>query len=253
MATLGQKLGITGSTKSGWTFGGNLNMPTGTLNNESAAVGITAGTTRTQAGATALVNEINRIDTATAPSAGSILGDGVVLPAAAAGLDLLVWNNTAYPIQLYAAGSDTINGVAGATGISIPPAGVYILMSASTVNWACDGPGAGASGVYPTVSTVDALSAFAGGGQGSATALPAQINRVTTVASANDSVKLPTCKAGMQITVVNAAASNSMNIFPTTGDAINALSANTAIACAANKTMQFYAAKDGLWHSILTA
>ena len=50
---------------------------------ESALIGVTAGTTRTQAGATPVVNtEVNRIDTATAPSAGSPLGDGVSMMAA---------------------------------------------------------------------------------------------------------------------------------------------------------------------------
>ena len=38
---------------------------------ESSLTAITAGTTRTQAGATALTKEVNRIDTSTAPPAGS--------------------------------------------------------------------------------------------------------------------------------------------------------------------------------------
>jgi hypothetical protein len=253
MATAGQKYGISGSINGGWTFAGNLNMPVGTLNNESAKIAITAGTTRTQAGATALANEINRIDTSTAPSAGTTLGDGVVLPAAAGGLDLLVWNNTVNPIQVYANGSDTINGVAGATGIMLPPGGVYIFLAASTVSWACDGVGAGASGQFPTVTTVDGLTAHAGGGQGSALALPAQINRVTVVGSAADSVILPASKAGMQIITVNGAASNSMNVFPATGETINALSANTAFAVAAGKTCQFFCPLNGAWHALLSA
>lgn len=253
MATAGQKYGISGSLGSGWTFAGNLNMPAGTLNNESAKTAITAGTTRTQAGATALTNEINRVDTSTAPSAGSMLGDGVVLPAAAAGYDLIVWNNTANPIQVYANGSDTINGVAGATGVVLPPNGVYLFIAASTVSWACDGVGAGSNGSFPTVASVDALTAHAGGGQGSATALPAQINRVTTVGTAADSVILPAAKAGMQIIVANGAASNAMAVFPATGETINALSANTSISIAAGKTISFFSPATGAWHGILSA
>jgi|SRR5690349_6482308 len=102
-------------------------------------------------------------------------------------------------------------------------------------------------------SYANALTAHAGGGQGSALQLYAGINRVTTVATAADSVKLPAAKAGMQYVVINAAAANSMNVYPATGEAINALSANAAFAMAANKTAIFYCAVDGVWNSILTA
>src|SRR6185503_4922743 len=97
MASSQALAGISGNKWSspGPTFAGSLVMPATSLNQESAAIAITAGTTRTQAGATVLANEINRIDTSTAPSAGTTLGDGVALPAAAAGYDVLVWNNTA--------------------------------------------------------------------------------------------------------------------------------------------------------------
>lgn len=44
--------------------------------------------------------------------------DSVVLPVAKAGLTLLVRNNAANAMQVFAAGSDTINGTAGATGVS---------------------------------------------------------------------------------------------------------------------------------------
>ena len=100
---------------------------------------------------------------------------------------------------------------------------------------------------------VNALTAKAGGGQGSATPLPAVINRVTTVASANDSVLLPAAAPGLQITVTNAAATNSANVFPGTGDQINSLGANAAFALAAGKTVTFFSTVAGQWHSILSA
>jgi hypothetical protein len=102
-------------------------------------------------------------------------------------------------------------------------------------------------------SYTNGITAFAGGGQSSAVQLVSDLNRVTTVGTAADSVKLPPAVPGAEVTVANAAAANSMNIFPQTGDAINALSANTAIACAANKTMNFYCMVAGTWHSVLTA
>lgn len=99
---------------------------------------------------------------------------------------------------------------------------------------------------------VDNITAHAGGGQTNATKLTGQLNRVTTVATIADSVMLTPSLSGLDITVVNAGA-NSMNVFPVTGDAINALGANTAFAVAAGKTATFYCITAGQWHSILSA
>lgn len=121
------------------------------------------------------------------------------------------------------------------------------------------------------LSNTDALTATAGGGQTNALQLDSAYNRVATVATGNDSVKLPPCRGGAQnvgpanigfgiipgntlgvvIWVTNAAASNSMNVFPASGDAINALSANSAYAMAANKTAAFVCGTAGIWYSVL--
>ena len=102
-------------------------------------------------------------------------------------------------------------------------------------------------------SSTNAITAYAGGGQTNAVALTASFNRVTTVATAADSVKLPTAVAGAQVFVFNKAATNSMNVFPSTGDAINALSANTAYALAVTKGAIFTCVVTGTWDTILTA
>lgn len=72
-----------------------------------------AGTTR--ATALALTKEVNVVGTAA-------LNSGVVLPSASTvgvGGRVLVFNNGANPIKIYAAGSDTIDGIAGATGVTL--------------------------------------------------------------------------------------------------------------------------------------
>lgn len=103
-------------------------------------------------------------------------------------------------------------------------------------------------------STANALTARAGGGQASATLCTADFNRFTTVASAADSALLPAAVAGRDVVVVNAAATNAMNIFPATGEIINALSANTAISLAAGgKAMRFFCVVNGTWNSMLGA
>lgn len=103
------------------------------------------------------------------------------------------------------------------------------------------------------VSATNAITAFAGGGQASAVLLTSDINRITTVGTAADSVKMPPAVPGMTVTVSNAAAANSMNLFPATGEAINALAANAAFAIAANKTAELTCAVAGQWHALLTA
>ncbi len=102
-------------------------------------------------------------------------------------------------------------------------------------------------------SAANALTAHAGGGQGSALQLAKGINRVTVVATAGDSVKLPAAVAGMHVVVVNADSADAMDVFPASGEAINALSANTALSVVANKTIAFFCAVAGTWNSILTA
>ena len=76
--------------------------------------------------------------------------------------------------------------------------------------------------------------------------ITAQINRVTTVVTAADSVQLPAATVGKEIVVINAAAANAMAVFPQTGEIINALSANASISVAANKTIVFLLRR--CWH-----
>ena len=87
--------------------------------------GITATSGGTQAAAYALSAQISRVDVAAAP------GDSVLLPEiqqwangdarpGAVGQLVFVRNATANAVQVFGASTDTINGVATATGISLP-------------------------------------------------------------------------------------------------------------------------------------
>jgi hypothetical protein len=104
------------------------------------------------------------------------------------------------------------------------------------------------------LAVADNLKALVGGGQ-SQNPLDGSVgfHRVITVASANDSVTLPPSQSGLLIVVANAAAANSMNVFPSKGESINALGTNTAFAVAANKIVIFVCATKGQWHSLTTA
>jgi hypothetical protein len=98
----------------------------------------------------------------------------------------------------------------------------------------------------------DGLTAFPTGGQAGALPLAKGINRVTVVGTAGDSVLLPPASAGGSCHVINATAT-SLNVFPSLGDAINAIAANGAFALAGGKTITFLAAGAGFWGGNLTA
>lgn len=73
------------------------------------------------------------------------------------------------------------------------------------------------------------ITAFAGGGQTSATALTNDLSIVTTVASSDDSVLLPSATGGMHFTVVNDGA-NTLAVYPTGSEVINATTASYAVS-----------------------
>lgn len=78
------------------------------------------------------------------------------------------------------------------------------------------------------------VTAFPTGGQTSATLIAAQQTRVTVCATAGDSVKLPlavTALVGVSFTIINDGAA-ACDVFPSTGDTLNSLAANTAFRLA---------------------
>tara|TARA_R110000868_G_scaffold53984_6_gene169230 strand:+ start:582 stop:1076 length:495 start_codon:yes stop_codon:yes gene_type:complete len=88
-----------------------------------------AGTTR--ADATALTNSINNVATMAAST-------GVILPASATigiGGSVIVFNGGSNAGKVYAAGSDTIDTIAGTTGVSLTNAKrcMYIVVAANTI------------------------------------------------------------------------------------------------------------------------
>ncbi len=96
-------------------------------------------------------------------------------------------------------------------------------------------------------SYTNGVTAVAGGGQSAVSNITATVTRVTTVATAGDSLTLPKAAPGLRYKVINKAAANSMNVFPFLGDAINALGANAAFALAATKSVEFISCASGVW------
>jgi hypothetical protein len=82
-----------------------------------------------QAAATPLVSALNLIAVC------ATAGDSVILPPAMGGQTMWVSNGTAAASQVFATGTDTINGVAGSTGISLAAGKSTVLMSPIQGAW----------------------------------------------------------------------------------------------------------------------
>ncbi|MHB1950116.1 MAG: hypothetical protein ACYCQK_01425 [Acidiferrobacteraceae bacterium] len=156
-----------------------------------------------------------------------------------------------------------------ATGVKIKSAAaaggcaVSVVSSGTNENLTIDAKGSGTVTINGTATgritlgqqaihtSADAITAHAGGGQASATALTAKLNRITTVAALGDSVALPAAVAGLEVIVMNAAAANACDIFPNGTDTINALAASTAVRINAGTLVMFGCTVAGKWQSSL--
>jgi hypothetical protein len=87
--------------------------------------------------------------------------------------------------------------------------------------------------------------------QGDALALTAEINIITT-AALNTGVRLPNTRNSVNnqakhLVMVRNSGANALNVYPATGETINALSANTAVSLAAGTGRFFYTLGNGNW------
>ena len=117
----------------------------------------------------------------------------------------------------------------------------------------------------PAATNTDTgITATAGGGQTNAYQLTAQFSKVATVASGNDSVKLPAIVTtptqlgaiGSQVIVRNAGA-NSLQVYGNGSDTINDIATGTGVAVGAGKTAIFiahtYSSTGSNWYMVLSA
>lgn len=93
------------------TVKGTTITATGLVTLGSVGDALTAAGT-TNADALVLTHQTNHVTTAG-------LGTGVVLPAAVVGQPIIVFNDGANPIKVYGHGTDTVDGAAAATGVTL--------------------------------------------------------------------------------------------------------------------------------------
>lgn len=97
-------------------------------------------------------------------------------------------------------------------------------------------------------SYAEGITAFAGGGQTNATQLSAEVNRITTVATAGDSVKLPVASPGLTIMVINKAA-KPMQVFAATGETIDDVASATGVTQMQNSVVIYTSTVAGKWYA----
>ncbi len=100
----------------------------------------------------------------------------------------------------------------------------------------------------------NAAVAAAGNSQGTATALTAGLNVVTSATGTSaDCVSLPSDRAVGDILYIVNATATALNVYPSTGGAINGGSANAAKALAANMSGMYISLGSGSWGAVLSA
>jgi hypothetical protein len=104
---------------------GNLTLATGYLMRVSSNTGTATGTTRTDA--LQLSGDFKRLSTVAS-------GTGVILPTGVIGMAITIVNSGANAVKVYASGSETIDGTAGSTGVTLTNPGrcVYWFSAANT-------------------------------------------------------------------------------------------------------------------------
>jgi hypothetical protein len=97
---------------------------------------------------------------------------------------------------------------------------------------------------YSTAATVTAGTNAQGQGP-----LTNDINIITTTATNPSGVTLPTAFVGARITVINKG-TNTVNIYPASGAAINTSATNAAISCAQDASVTFVAISTTTWYTV---
>jgi hypothetical protein len=95
--------------------------------------------------------------------------------------------------------------------------------------------------------TETGITAFAGGGQASATVLTKVNNEVTVIATTLDSVKFEAAVVDDVRNVFNSHATNDMNLYPAVGETFKGLPANAPIVVPAGGSVKAVCFTTGIW------
>ena len=114
-------------------------------------------------------------------------------------------------------------------------------------------PGSWANAVTDAWTSFQSVTATPAGTQDTSIALNAANINIAVVATANDGVKLPPAKVGMEISIVNSDAADAAQIFASGSDTINATAGATGVSLAAGAAIILRCIKDGNWRRFVSA
>lgn len=114
-------------------------------------------------------------------------------------------------------------------------------------------PGDWANAITDALTSTQTVTATPAGTQATSVLLNAAQVNITVVATANDGVKLPPAKAGMEISIVNSDAADAAQVFASGSDTINATAGATGVSLAAGAAIILRCIKDGNWRRFVSA
>lgn len=227
-------------------FAGNIPLQLGDFLLESSQDNIIATAGGGQAAAFQINSQTARITTV------ATIGDSIMLPPSAPGLELLVINHGANAMQVFGTGADTVDDQVATAGVSQMAGSLVIYSCATAGSWYTEGLSSGfAKALGLQTFSYATIAANATNTQAAGTPVTTMLTNVTAGATA--SVTLPASAPGLELTVHNISA-QTVNVFPNAGgtgtEKINALANNALYAMATNTSTVFTCTVAGQWYTV---
>ena len=227
-------------------FAGNVALQPGDYLLESSMDGITA----TAGGG--ITNSYQITSQTTRIAVVATIGDSVMLPPSAPGLELLIVNHGLNAMQVFGNGSDQVDDQVNSAGVAQMSNSMVIYTCATAGKWYTEGLASGfAASLGLQTFSYATIAANIANSQAAGTPITVMLTNLTATAAA--SATLPPSVPGLEMTVHNISAFIVL-VFPSaagTGtEKINSGAANAALSLPANTSTVFTCNVAGQWYSV---
>ena len=172
-------------------------------------------------------------------------GTGGVLPPSFIGAVITVDSGTQNAVRIYASGSDTIDAIAGATGIVFAPVRHATFYCYQAGQWhSAQYAGVGGYSLLPAASGL----VLTGTTRADALPLTAQLNFVDASTPAGAGGILPLAITGNAITIYSGTA-NAIKVYASGTDTIDGIAGATGVTLGASHRCVYYCFHTGTWSS----